>query len=628
MTSARDIQREPIGAGSVVGKSCGVQRLVEESASCGPCQYEALKCNREDPCFSCINGGCTESCAYRQKVSSHASSSLGLSSGKHDREPVSPQSQCIDIAWGQSAPSAALEYGFFSHSSWESILHRPVEPRNHGKQDISIQGAKCPPFNFSIGPQLSMQTFLDMLPPTHCCGYLVTLYFGRLSPLFHILHGPTFQTQFYEFLKAPARADLSWLALLFAICSIATHTLEEDDPIVTELWREAPPTQSNRVADLASRFRAAAMVCLSQDNFLFQHRISTLEALLVLIYTINHYEGVERGWTLLVIIGIACNIGIALKCNVIEESAGFKAGLNSIDIERRRRCWAGILMLHTYQAMSCRDVDMSFLLNLPAKMPADVNDCDISETIIRPPSTQPTQMSVMMFKIRLFRLSSRIFGRIAGELDEATLVALDEEVAAEQEQWRSVFLSDGLPSVLDRSSYAYWCILQLHAHQLYLILHRPFCHNRNSLQSRPDSVTRCLESGAALLDLHEQFMELPRLRQYRWYVFGMTSLAAVHGAMALASSLLEGVNIEHDAKKYHLMLDAAVLRIQTLQDRSPICFKSMPILLHSFSRVGFPRSRLSQSCTQLKEIEDHEFGTIFDNWVDRVHWLNPEPADW
>jgi hypothetical protein len=59
-------------------------------------------------------------------------------------------------------------------------------------------------------------------------------------------------------------------------------------------------------------------------------------------------------------------------------------------------------------------------------------------------------------------------------------------------------------------------------------------------------------SGAALLDLHGQFLELPRLRQYRWYVFGMTSLTAMHGAMALASCLLEGVNIDLDLNRITL----------------------------------------------------------------------------
>jgi hypothetical protein len=237
-------------------------------------------------------------------------------------------------------------------------------------------------------------------------------------------------------------------------------------------------------------------------------------------------------------------------------------------------------MLHTYQAISYQDIDMSFLLNLPAQMPADVNDCDILETVIRPPSTQPTQMSVMMFKIRLFQLSGRVLSQISGTLNEATLIALDEEVAAEQQKWSSTFLSDGSPSILEASSYAHWCILQLYAHQLYLLLHRSFCHSRNAFHFRPASLTRCLTSGAALLDLHGKLLELPRLRQYRWYVFGMTSLAAVHGAVALASCLLEGTDSNDSSSNYHSIFDAAVLRIQSLQDRSPICLKSMPLLLH------------------------------------------------
>lgn len=119
----------------------------------------------------------------------------------------------------------------------------------------------------------------------------------RLSPLFHILHGPTFQKQYNAFRRDPARADLSWIALLFAICSATMNTLESDDHMLVDVWRDLAGTPDIPSANY--RFRTAAMICLSHDQFMIRHNLSTLEALLLLIYTISNHEGAEHAWTLL-----------------------------------------------------------------------------------------------------------------------------------------------------------------------------------------------------------------------------------------------------------------------------------------------------------------------------------------
>ena len=115
---------------------------------------------------------------------------------------------------------------------------------------------------------------------------------------------------------------------------------------------------------------------------------------MMVIYNLPYNESVDHEWALL---GTALNIGIALWCNVDSHD------LNSIETERRRRCWDGVLTPHPYQAIHFRDVDMRFLINIKSIMPANVNDSDIIEGISLP-SSEPTQMSVMLFKFRLFQL--------------------------------------------------------------------------------------------------------------------------------------------------------------------------------------------------------------------------------
>jgi len=273
---------------------------------------------------------------------------------------------------------------------------------------------------------------------------------------------------------------------------------------------------------------------------------------------------------------MASNIGIALQCNAAEPNPN----LTLIERERRRRCWAGILLLHTYQAILFRDIDMSSLIHDYTTMPANVNDADILNNRILQPSTQPTQMSVMIFKISLLRLSAHICRELSAvtPLTEGRLVTLDAEIASEQQRWASVFLVDGAPSLLDSSSYALWCGLDVYAHQLYLLLHRPFSRPANRPIYRPQSRQKCIASSLVLLDIHRKWTELPRFRSYRWYAYGVVGSCALHGAVTLASCLLERTDQETDTSAERKAFDAAVQRLSKLQKRSSLYIKAYPVL--------------------------------------------------
>lgn len=73
--------------------------------------------------------------------------------------------------------------------------------------------------------------------------------------------------------------------------------MDEGDSILTDISENLPGARD--AAAISYRYRIMAMICLCQDNFLIRHRLSTLEALLVLIWTISHNEGAERSWVLL-----------------------------------------------------------------------------------------------------------------------------------------------------------------------------------------------------------------------------------------------------------------------------------------------------------------------------------------
>jgi hypothetical protein len=447
-------------------------------------------------------------------------------------------------------------------SRWEAVLQRPFPEHD----PVAATDTLSP---FSIGPSISLQDIIGILPSRTICDCLVSHFFNHISALFPILHGPTFQKQYVAFMQQPYEVDLSWLALLFSMCSLTLNSMEPSDPRLVDLWPKGSHSKEQEAVTLSRRLQQTAMVCLLQDQFFIRHKLSTFEALLMVIYNLSHNESVDQGWALL---GMALNIGIALRCNVDSQ------GLNHLETERRRRCWVGILTLHTYQAILFRDIDMSFLLDIKTTMPADVNDADITQEGISRPSSAPTQMSVMLFKVRLFRISTQICHHISGpsRLEVEPLNEFDATIAAEQQRWDSTYLVDGAPNILD-SSYAYWCILQTYAHQLYLLLHRPFRHSR-SPHFLATSRERCIASSAALMGIHRQIYEVPLLRPYLWLLRGVTSLKALHAAVALNSCLLD-MPPSFESGLYREELNKLVLRMENLSRRSAICLKAHRILL-------------------------------------------------
>ncbi|PYH88648.1 hypothetical protein BO71DRAFT_435548 [Aspergillus ellipticus CBS 707.79] len=572
-------------------------RRTRKPISCEPCRQSKLRCDRELPCSSCKRHGYVTSCTY----SNRKPANLGLLS------PSSPQSlplnPDLDSLVDNAIANVEQERQDFTHSRWEAVLQRPIDLMDHPAQPDSFSqpGNLC--FPFPLGPRMFPEEILSLLPPIDCCDYLVTQYFMRLSPFFHILHGPTFQNQYHQFVQNPSGVELSWLALLFAICSVSIHTLEYDDRILQDLWPQQLQPQLQTPPQTHDHGAASSPA---------QHPRSPPHPHL-------HYQPLRRR--------LGSNIAIALKT----PSPSPSTSQDTITTERHRRCWAGILMLHTYQAISYRDIDTSSLLHIPAQMPADVNDTDITPTTIHPASTQPTQMSVMKYKIRLFQLSSRICRHLSpsnpnpdpnpsSPITTPTLHALDTEILAEQTHWSTTFLHNNAPSILETSSYAHWCILQLYAHQLYLLLHRPFC--RRGRRFSAASKQKCLESGAALVDIQRRFLELPRLRHYRWYVYGMTEAFAVHGAVALAACLLDGEGDGVAMGYYRDMLEGGVCRIEGLRDRSSICGEATPGLRYLVTMLSPERYEGSGGG------EGAGVGSSFDDWVDALQWLNPDSVNW
>ncbi|CAG8930483.1 unnamed protein product [Penicillium salamii] len=595
-------------------------RRKRRAVNCEECRRSKLRCDRQQPCGACKRRGRENSCFYEISAGTSGSTKIqrapiiaqASTAGNNGVElPSTPSRQTFDdLSTLQPPPPTSETDQTPLHAHWETVLERPA-PENEAQDTFSL---------LAIGPRTSLQEIIDSLPPRSCCDYLISQFFKNISALFPILHGPTFQKQYTAFKQRPYDAELPWLALLLSICSLVLYTMDESDPRLSYLGSQLPstptPTQIPVTVSASRCLLQTAMTCLLQDDIFIRHKLSTFEALLMVIYNVSHNESVDQGWALL---GMALNIGIALRCNLDQN-------LGPIETERRRRCWAGLLTLHTYQGMLFRDFDMSYLLNIQAPLPADVNDCDITEDGILQPSTrrEPTQMSVMMAKVRLFHLSTQICRHISGpaRLDQGLLHGFDSAIAEEQKRWDSTYMIDGSPSILDSTSYAYWCVLQTYAHHLYLLLHRPFHHSKAPC-FLPTSRDRCISSGTALLSIHRQLYEAPLLRNFLWLLNGVTSLKALHAAVALNSCLQDmpsAVDSGFDLKSSRDELENLVVRMKNLSVRSNICSRAHRILQHLQTQANTGNPQTIDAGTQIEN--------LFEGWADIREWLDTDLTNW
>ncbi|KAK4945760.1 hypothetical protein LTR10_015108 [Elasticomyces elasticus] len=452
----------------------------------------------------------------------------------------------------------------FDQTQWDTVLTNSI--RQH-QQQSSLLLDKPPSlelgvsFPFSSEPTSSLDSLLAALPPRRHRDYLVNQYFACFSPLLHVLHDPTFMADYVSFNRNPRAVKLSWLALLFTLLALAVTTLDEHDPLLQDLCLQADGGDGMKI--LAKKYRTGAMNALAADSFLVRHHLTTLQVLILLIYAINH--------------SMTLNIAIAMGCHVDPEVLKIT---DRLEAEQRRRCWAGLVMLHMLQIVSFGNVDVLHLKDFQVELPADANDIDILPDRILTVSNSPTQMSYMLFKLRVHGLAVQISEKLfrGTGVTIATVMAIDSAIVAEQQKWDDRYLADGGSNLLPHHHQAHWNILHMYAHQLYLLLHRPFFHMQED-DPWPESRARCVTSGKALLDIHQLLCETRHFARYRWYVNGLGSFYAFHGAVIIFAALF-GESSGATKFEYGAAFLACVTRFERLASQSHICAQALHVLQH------------------------------------------------
>jgi len=251
-----------------------------------------------------------------------------------------------------------------------------------------------------------------------------------------------------------------------------------------------------------------------------------------------------------------------------------------IQCEERRRCWAGLMMLYTIQSTMMGNPDPTFRASSSVKLPADVNDQDITLLEIQDPLPGPTQISYLLFKFSLYDLTSQICRETfsSSEPSRSVIQNLDQQICLAQETWDSRYISDSTFETLPTHHAVHLHILHAYAHQLFLLLHRPFfARSILGLEIPNESQIRCIASAEALLDIHKTLSTTPEFRPYMWYTNGLGSFHAFHAAAVLAVALLMPI-YRPQYRKFRGVLEETLGRFEKMAGRSRICEKAAKIV--------------------------------------------------
>lgn len=509
---------------------------IRKPLNCESCRHIKQKCDRSRPCCSnCQQRGIK--CHYattansrseqrrsgdgdeqlRERVKAlEAALELSEQSSNHTRLPISPSTSSRHTSeddFGTGVFDDMLSTGSTSSSVPSSVLRCDINkaPASNNLSILAVSGLPdAPPSRLLVSsdhaskgssnaslllfPCSSVPTkadLLKLLPGVSLCDTLLARYFKTFGPLFHILHEPSFKMEYGSFLCNMQGVDLSWLSLFNVLLALSITTLDDGDPVMEEL--NTGRDVRSAVPELSAHFRGIAISCLAADDFLVHHNLHTLEALVLLLYAMGH-SGSPGTFPLLgmrlmecycnrklmMSPGLTVNTAISLRCHLDENDA------SCITRELKRRCWAGILMLHTIQAVSLDNIDVQSLTSYQVPLPCDVNDVDIQIHGISPASSSPTQNSYMLYKYRLYGYAARISKLLSSRnatTDYADFHALDHEIALEQQVWDERWLSDARNDSVSRCQ-AQLFILNMYANQLYLLLHRPFFNSADGTHAR------------------------------------------------------------------------------------------------------------------------------------------------
>ncbi|POS80991.1 hypothetical protein DHEL01_v200619 [Diaporthe helianthi] len=426
--------------------------------SCVPCRTRKLKCDRQQPCTSCVKRSDAVSCRFFgasgggsatgqtptaprkqmqirlqqledllnglvkqpesnaravEDIASNVAPSAeerrparSTSSQDEAMSPGRPEGSNVRYSGGASCAAVLecihnlqelIDEEAPEYLSASSHLSRPGS--QHEAQDAQERhepGSAHP--RGTATPLITAQQVVDCLPSRSECDKVLTFYFQQIYIIPMAIHSGQFQRAYEEFWKEPDSTSLLWISTLFSVLS--TALFQQASKAAGSEGLGTAGIQDEAAKEKIELYSSMAYRCLDAGGYLLGKPHSVEAALLFVMHLVLQKRDTDPiCWhTCGTAIRLAQKMGYHRDPSYLNRSNNTK--ISAFDAEMRRRTW------YTLEHL---DMSFGFLLGIPpvihgadvdTKLPSNLHDEEFGEhSQSLPPSRPYSDFTPVLFYI-------------------------------------------------------------------------------------------------------------------------------------------------------------------------------------------------------------------------------------
>lgn len=511
----------------------GIIKRNRRVVSCVPCRTRKLKCDRQQPCSSCVKRHDERSCIFfvqKDPDAGHGHVRHVSPAQKNEmRAKLNMLEDLVSAMVSQSQPSSSstrpLSQSRPQHYSavLDSIrdlqgfvdadFASPAPARTASEQRPARETVQASHF-----PEVALRETLDevlgYLPPRAECDSILASYFQQVYMIPAVCHVGQFQRMYEQFWKHPGSVSPLWLSMLFSLVSTSFYQqFAKTSPSMIANNATLVVETKKRVAECSSM----AYRCLLAGSHLQGGPFSVEATLLFAMHLVLQKRDADPlCWHM---IGTA--VRLAQRAGYHRDATrlgrdGADSGLSPFEIEMRRRTWSYLEYF---------DVFFSFLLGIPpiinidfvdVALPSNLRDEDFDEdSRALPPPRPTTELSptlVYVFLSKQIKLLHRVVQQAIALKQPSYMEVMslhDELIALHNEvppglRWRPIRES-GLTDIPDLIMRRIMCET-MHLKCL-CVLHRRYLTFGRQNDTYDRSRKACVDASLALLQVQLEFDE-------------------------------------------------------------------------------------------------------------------------
>ena len=531
--------------------------------ACSQCKKAKLRCDRGQPCGSCIRRDDTASCSYQQQMlvaggrNTIAEDKLQhletlvtqlIQNQKSDASGNSNSLRKLELLSGipdkgrspaeTSAETSPARETYVGSTHWSSILEDIHElkialaetPETlKDEQFVSSDLLKSDgelifglPGNYSLGRIISQ----FLLPKVEVDRFLAR-YFQGETYIVPFIHTYQFQRQYRDFWADTAKVNPLWLSMLFSVCHMASLFGRNSG---------SPYSPRRALSNGRHSLHTAAGQCLVLGKYHRPQKFG-IEALALYgqcknLLTLDPSQ--EVGTILSMIVRMSYGMGYHRDPDHFGNFTVFEG-------EMKRRFWASVKQM---DLMTCFQLGLPSNINLEhcdTRSPRNLLDSDFDEDTITLPisrsENEPSKLLWFIVKERQVVSFSKVCQDALSfkETSDNDIIELDAEI-------RRMYAS--VPNILQArpmeesiADEPFLIMTRIYIHFIYLkslcVLHRKYMARGHDFSTRT-----CVEAGMKLvhqfIELNEEFAPGGQLHNQRWMLTNFTVNDFLLGNMVLS----------------------------------------------------------------------------------------------